>query len=197
MIPSAMAFLESLPFSFSFRAMASWMPVSMISSVSDSRAQLAQIGRRVGLDVGVEEVAHVRLVGLDVQLLARVLLDGGADVAVELDLLLQRGGLGVGVAGLGEILRDRGVGAHESRRRPCRTRPAAARSRSARSDWRRRRRSNAGTAPPRAAAAPARTGSAAPRGPRRASSCPPSSQSLRWTLLSPPLPWSMSSSSEL
>ena len=35
MIPSAMAFRESLPFSFSFRAMASWMPVSMISSVSD------------------------------------------------------------------------------------------------------------------------------------------------------------------
>jgi hypothetical protein len=44
-------------------------------------AQLAQVGARVGLDVGVDEVAHVRLVGLDVQLLARVLLDGGADLA--------------------------------------------------------------------------------------------------------------------
>ena len=35
MIPSAMAFRDSLPFSFSFRAIASWMPVLMISSVSD------------------------------------------------------------------------------------------------------------------------------------------------------------------
>jgi hypothetical protein len=33
--PSAMAFFDSLPFSLSFLAMASWMPVSMISSVSD------------------------------------------------------------------------------------------------------------------------------------------------------------------
>ena len=29
-IPSAMAFFESLPCAFSFLAMASWMPVSMI-----------------------------------------------------------------------------------------------------------------------------------------------------------------------
>ena len=113
MIPSAMAFRESLPFSFSFLAMASWMPVLMISSVSDSSPRFAQVSGRIGLDVRVEEVPHVRLVGLDVQLLARVLLDRGADVAVELDLLLQRRRLGVGVAGLGEILRDVGEGAHK------------------------------------------------------------------------------------
>ena len=35
MMPSAMAFFESLPFSLSFLAMASWMPVSMISSTSE------------------------------------------------------------------------------------------------------------------------------------------------------------------
>jgi hypothetical protein len=33
MIPSAMAFRESFPFSLSFLAIASWMPVSTISSV--------------------------------------------------------------------------------------------------------------------------------------------------------------------
>ena len=40
MMPSAIAFLESFPFSFNFRAMASWMPVSMISSVSESEFRL-------------------------------------------------------------------------------------------------------------------------------------------------------------
>ena len=38
MIPSAMALRESLPFSLSLRAMASWMPVSTMSSVSDMSA---------------------------------------------------------------------------------------------------------------------------------------------------------------
>ena len=89
MIPSAMAFFESLPFSFSFLAMASWMPVSTISSTSDSELQVTQIGGRIGLDVGIEEVAHVRLIGLDVQFLARVFFDGGSSIAVELHFLLQ------------------------------------------------------------------------------------------------------------
>jgi hypothetical protein len=75
MMPSAIAFGESLPFWLSFLAMASWMPVLMISSVSDSEPRSPSSRRRVGLDVGVDEVAHVRLVGLDVQLFARVLLD--------------------------------------------------------------------------------------------------------------------------
>ena len=38
MMVSAMAFFDSLPFSLSFLAMALWMPVSIISSVSDSSA---------------------------------------------------------------------------------------------------------------------------------------------------------------
>jgi len=42
-------------------------------------------------------VAHVSLVGLDVEILSRVLLDGRTDLAVELDLLLQRRRLRVGV----------------------------------------------------------------------------------------------------
>ena len=59
------------------------------------RIEVAHVRRRVGLNVGVEQVAHVGLVGLDVQLLARVLFDGGAGVAVELHLLLQRCDLGI------------------------------------------------------------------------------------------------------
>jgi hypothetical protein len=86
MMPSAMAFLRELALLVQLAAMASWMPVSTISSVSDSEPRLPSFSG-VGLDVGVDEVAHVRLVGLDVQLLARVLLDRRADVAVELDLL--------------------------------------------------------------------------------------------------------------
>ena len=86
MMPSAMAFRDSLPFSLSFLAMASWIPVLIISSVSDSDSSSPSVGRGVGLHVGVEEVAHVGLEGLDVQLLPRVLLDGGADVSVELDV---------------------------------------------------------------------------------------------------------------
>jgi hypothetical protein len=62
----------------------------MISSVSDISPSSPKSVGRVGLDVGVDEVAHVRLVGLDVQLFARVLLDGGANLGVELDFLLQR-----------------------------------------------------------------------------------------------------------
>jgi len=38
-------------------------------------AQFTQTGRRIGLDVGIDEVAHVRLEGLDVQFLARMFLD--------------------------------------------------------------------------------------------------------------------------
>ena len=117
MIPSAIALRESLPFSLSLRAIASWMPVSTISSVSDMFPQLAQVGRWIGLDVGVEEVAHVRLVGLDVQLLARVPLDRGAQIAVELDFFLQGRRIGVGIARLGKVLRDGGEGTNESRHR--------------------------------------------------------------------------------
>ena len=39
-------------------------------------AQVAQVPDRIGLDIGVQQVAHVGLVGLGVQLLAGVLLDG-------------------------------------------------------------------------------------------------------------------------
>ena len=56
-------------------------------------------------------MAHIRFVGLDVELLTRVLLDRRADLTVELDLVLQRVGLIGGVASLGEILRNGGVGA--------------------------------------------------------------------------------------
>jgi hypothetical protein len=56
---SAMAFRESFPFSFNFLAMASWMPVSTIRL-----SEGTQIGGWVCLDVGVGEVAHVRLVWL-------------------------------------------------------------------------------------------------------------------------------------
>ena len=87
MIPSAMAFRESLPFSLSLRAMASWMPVSMMSSVSGTWSRSPEVDGWIGLDVGIDQVPHVGLVGLDVQLLSRVLLDGRPDLAVELDVL--------------------------------------------------------------------------------------------------------------
>ena len=109
MIPSAMAFFESVPFSLSFLAMASWNPGLDDEFRQRHLAQLTQVNRRVGLNVRVEEVAHVRLVGLDVELLTRVLLDRRTDLAVELDLLLQRGRVGVGVAGFGQVLRDGSV----------------------------------------------------------------------------------------
>src|ERR1017187_5464963 len=58
MIPSAIAFFESLPFSFSFLAMASWIPVSMMSSVSDISPSSPRSAAGSGLNVRVEEVAH-------------------------------------------------------------------------------------------------------------------------------------------
>ena len=62
-------------------------------------------------------MAHVRLVGLDVQLLSRVLLDGRADVGEEFDFALQPLRLGFRVACLGEILGKGCVGAREGCRR--------------------------------------------------------------------------------
>ena len=46
-----------------------------------------------------------------------MLFDGRTDLAVELDILLQRRRIGVGISGFGEILRDRGKGADERRDR--------------------------------------------------------------------------------
>ena len=51
-------------------------------------------------------MAHVRLVGLDVQLLARVALNGGSQVAVGLDLSLQGRSLLVRVARGGQVVRN-------------------------------------------------------------------------------------------
>ncbi|RMC34419.1 chromosome partitioning protein ParB [Paracoccus alkanivorans] len=56
---------------------------------------------------------HIRFVRLDVELLARVLLDGGADLAVELRFLLQGGRVGVRVSGFGEVLRDGSKGSNK------------------------------------------------------------------------------------
>jgi len=67
MMPSAMASCDSLPF-VEFLAMASWIPVSMISSVNESALECSRQICRIGLDVGVDEVAHIRLEWLDVQL---------------------------------------------------------------------------------------------------------------------------------
>ena len=74
-------------------------------------AQLTQFLGRIGLNVGVDEVAHVRLVGLDIKLLAGVLLDCCAGLDVELDLPLDRCLRGLGIAGLSQILGQIGVGA--------------------------------------------------------------------------------------
>ncbi len=63
--------------------------------------QLPHVGRRIGLDVCIEQVSHIRFVRLDVEFLARVLLDGGADLAVELGFLLQGCRIGIGVSGFG------------------------------------------------------------------------------------------------
>ena len=63
-------------------------------------------------------------------------------VAVELDFLLQCGGLGVGVTGLGKILGDGGVGAHESGHRLVERNPQRLGRQRGRWDcWRRRRNS--------------------------------------------------------
>jgi hypothetical protein len=51
-------------------------------------------------------MTHVRLVGVDVELLTRVLLDDRTDLDVELDFLPQSGRVGVGVPGFCEVLRD-------------------------------------------------------------------------------------------
>jgi hypothetical protein len=80
-------------------------------------AEGPEAGRRIGLDIGVEEMAHVCLERLDVQLLARVPLDGRAQLVVELDLLPYSDSLGVRVARRVEVLRDRREGAHERCRR--------------------------------------------------------------------------------
>ena len=58
------------------------------------------------MDVRVQQVPHVSLVWLDVELLARVLLESGTDLAEELDLLLDGGHLSVGVPSFLKILRD-------------------------------------------------------------------------------------------
>ena len=75
-------------------------------------AQLTEIRCRVGLDVRVEQMAHVRLVRPDVQFLARVLLDGRTDLAVELDFFLDGGCLGVRVPGLRQVLRHSREGSY-------------------------------------------------------------------------------------
>ena len=67
---------------------------------------------RVGLDVRVEQMAHVCLVRLDVQFLARVLFDGRTDLAVELDFFPDGGCLGIGVTGLRQVLRHSCEGSH-------------------------------------------------------------------------------------
>jgi len=102
MIPSAIAFLESFPFSLSFRAMASWIPVLMMSSVRDiSPTHPDPPPDRP--ECSVDEVAHVRLIGLDIEFLPRVFLDGCPDLAVILDFLLQRGRFCGGISRFGKF----------------------------------------------------------------------------------------------
>ena len=113
MIPSAMAFRESFPFLVQL-SRNGVMDAGLDDQLGErQRIQVAQIGSGVCLNVGIEEVAHVRLVGLDVQLLARMLFDRGAGVAVKLHLLLQGRDFGIGVTCLSEILGDVRISAHE------------------------------------------------------------------------------------
>ena len=67
----------------------------------------------VSLNVSVDEMAHVRLVRLDVQFFARMLFDGSARVAVKLDIFAQRGDFGLGIARLLKVIRQIGIGAHK------------------------------------------------------------------------------------
>ena len=69
--------------------------------------------RLVGLDVGVDEVAHVRLVGLEVEALAAGLADDLAHVQVVVELPLDAGDVGGAVAGGLQLVGDVGVGAHQ------------------------------------------------------------------------------------
>ncbi len=69
--------------------------------------------RLVGLDVGVDEVPHVGLVGLQVEALAAGLADDLADVQVVIELLLDAADVGRAVAGRLQLVGDVRVGAHQ------------------------------------------------------------------------------------
>ena len=78
------------------------------------RGQVAQVQRRIRLNVSIDQVPHVGFVRLDVEFLARVPFDGRAGVAVKRNLLLHRGGLRVRIARLGQVLGNGGKGPRES-----------------------------------------------------------------------------------
>ena len=65
--------------------------------------QVTQVFRLIRLDVAVDQVAHVRLVRLDVQLLARVALDSVADVGEKRRLVPQRGDLCVWITSFAQV----------------------------------------------------------------------------------------------
>ena len=69
------------------------------------------------MKLGVEQVAHVRLEGLDVELLAGMLLDRCTDAGIKLKLALDCRGLAIGVARVRHVLRDIRIGPGQQRNR--------------------------------------------------------------------------------
>ena len=69
--------------------------------------------RFVGLDVSVDEVAHVGLVRLEVEAFAAGLADGISDLDVVIELRLDMGNLADGVAGRFQLIDNVRVGANQ------------------------------------------------------------------------------------
>ena len=93
--------------------MASAMPVFTISSSSAHVIEGRDLPRLIGLDVGVDQVPHVGLVGLEVEGLAAGLADDLAQLQVMVELLLDAGDVGRAVAGRLQFVGDVGVGPHQ------------------------------------------------------------------------------------